>query len=60
MKSKSFDYRKVPNRTVPRKYWIKRPILQVTLSSGANHQQVVAWLTQARMIASSTLLSAGA
>jgi hypothetical protein len=29
-----YDYRKVPNHTVPKKDWIKRPLLQVTLHKG--------------------------
>jgi hypothetical protein len=41
MKSKSFDYRKVPDHTIPRKRWIKRPMLQVTLFNGMKHKQVV-------------------
>src|SRR6266478_412083 len=41
MKSKSFDYRKVPDRTVPRKRWMKRPLLQVTLFNGTQRKQVV-------------------
>ena len=41
MKSKNFDYRKVPDHTIPRKRWIKRPMLQVTLFNGMKHKQVV-------------------
>jgi hypothetical protein len=41
MKSKTFDYRKIPNHAIPRKRWIKRPMLQVTLSNGSMHQQIV-------------------
>ena len=41
MKSKSFDYRKIPNLTMPRKRWIKRPMLQVTLLNGTKRKQVV-------------------
>jgi len=41
MKSKSFDYRRIPNHTIPRKHWIKRPMLQLTLFNGAKWQQVV-------------------
>src|SRR6266545_4034748 len=41
MKSKTFDYRKIPNLTIPRKRWIKRPMLQVTLFVGPKHQQIV-------------------
>jgi hypothetical protein len=41
MKSKSFDYRKIPNHAVPRKLWIKRPMLQVTLFNGTKRQQIV-------------------
>src|SRR6266403_4598717 len=41
MKSKIFDYRKIPNHAVPRKRWIKRPMLQVTLVNGTTHQQIV-------------------
>ena len=41
MKSKSFDYRKIPNHTVPRKRWIKRPMLQVTLFNGTKHREIV-------------------
>jgi hypothetical protein len=41
MKSKSFDYRRIPNHMIPRKHWIKRPMLQVTLLKGAKRQQVV-------------------
>src|SRR5437870_11795285 len=44
MKSKTFDYRKVPNHAVPRKRWIKRPMLQVTLFNGTTHQQIVCLL----------------
>jgi hypothetical protein len=44
MKSKTFDYRKVPNRTVPRRHWIKRPMLQLTLFNGVRAQQVVCLL----------------
>ena len=41
MKSKSFDYRKVPDHTVPRTRWIKRPMLQVTLFNGMKRKQVI-------------------
>lgn len=41
MKSKTFDYRKVPDHTMPRKRWMKRPLLQVTLFNGTKHKQVV-------------------
>jgi hypothetical protein len=41
MKSKSFDYRKIPNHAVPRKRWIKRPMLQVTLVNGTKRHQIV-------------------
>ena len=41
MKSKSFDYRKIPNHAIPRKRWIKRPMLQVTLFNGIQRQQLV-------------------
>ena len=41
MKSRSFDYRKIPNYLVPRQRWIKRPMLQVTLFNGMKRQQVV-------------------
>ena len=41
MNSKSFDYRKVPDHTVPRKHWIKRPMLQVTLFNETKYQQIV-------------------
>lgn len=41
MKSKSFDYRKVPDLTIPRKRWIKRPMLQVTLFNGTKRKQVI-------------------
>jgi len=41
MKSKSFAYRKIPNLTVRRKRWIKRPMLQVTLHNGTKRKQVV-------------------
>lgn len=41
MKSKNFDYRKVPDLTIPRKRWIKRPMLQVTLFGGTKHEQVI-------------------
>src|SRR5947208_11940848 len=44
MKSKTFDYRRIPNLTIPRKRWIKRPLLQVTLSNGTKRQQVVCLL----------------
>ena|SRR2546423_9015079 len=41
MKSKIFDYRKIPNHAVPKKHWIKRPMLQLTLINGTKRQQVV-------------------
>src|SRR5437867_12765324 len=41
MESKSFDYRKIPNLTIPRKRWIKRPMLQATLFNGTKYQQIV-------------------
>ena len=41
MKSKSFDYRKIPNHAIPRKRWIKRPMLQVTLFNGLKRKQVI-------------------
>jgi hypothetical protein len=41
MKSKSFDYRKIPNHAVQRKRWIKRPMLQVTLFNGTKHHEIV-------------------
>ena len=41
MKSKSFDYRKIPNHAIPRRRWIKRPMLQVTLFNGTQRKQVV-------------------
>ena len=41
MKSKSFDYRKIPNHAVPRKRWIKRPMLQVTPVNGTKRHQIV-------------------
>jgi hypothetical protein len=41
MKSKSFDYRKIPNHALSRKRWIKRPMLQVTLFNATKHQQIV-------------------
>ena len=41
MKIKSFDYRKIPNNAIPRKRWIKRPMLQVTLLNGTKHRQIV-------------------
>src|SRR6266853_1191613 len=41
MKSKSFDYRKIPNHAIPRRRWVKRPMLQVTLFNGTKHQQIV-------------------
>jgi hypothetical protein len=41
MKSKSFDYRKIPNHAVPRKRWIKRPMLQVTFVNGTKRHQIV-------------------
>jgi hypothetical protein len=44
MKSKSFDYRKVPDHTIPRKHWIKRPMLQVTVFNGTKHRQIVCLL----------------
>ena len=40
MKSKSFDYRRVPDRTITRKRWIKRPMLQVTLVNGTKRHQI--------------------
>lgn len=39
MKSKTFDYRRVPDHTIPRKRWIKRPMLQVTLFSTTKRKQ---------------------
>ncbi len=41
---KTFDYRRIPNYELPRKRWIKRPLLQVTLSNGMKRQQVVCLL----------------
>ncbi len=41
MKTKTFDYRKIPNYSVPKKRWIKRPMLELTLFNGAKRQQVV-------------------
>src|SRR5436190_15791354 len=41
MKSKTFDYRTIPNYAIPRKRWIKRPMIQITLFNGTNRQQVV-------------------
>lgn len=41
MKAKSFDYRRIPNHQLPKKRWIKRPMLQVTLTNGSKRQQVV-------------------
>jgi hypothetical protein len=41
MKAKSFDYRKIPNHQLPKKRWIKRPMLQVTLTNGSKRQQVL-------------------
>lgn len=41
MKTKTFDYRKIPNHQLPKKRWIKRPMLQVTLSNGGRRQHVV-------------------
>lgn len=41
MKPKTFDYRKVPDHTIPRKRWIKRPLLQVTLFNGIQRKQVI-------------------
>jgi hypothetical protein len=41
MKTKTFDYRKVPNFQLPKKRWIKRPELQVTLSNGTKKQQII-------------------
>lgn len=35
------DYRKVPDYAVPKKQWIKRPLLQVTLSKGAKHVNLI-------------------
>lgn len=36
-----FDYRKEPDRTKPKKEWIKRPKIQVGLHSGDNHVQLI-------------------
>ena len=41
MKSKTFDYRRIPNLSTPRKRWIKRPLLQVTLFNGIKQKQIV-------------------
>lgn len=41
MKSKRFDYRKIPNHAISRKRWIKRPMLQLTLFNGTKHRQIV-------------------
>ena len=41
MKSKKFDYRKVPDLSIPRRRWIKRPMLQVTLFGGTRRKQVI-------------------
>jgi hypothetical protein len=41
MTSKSFDYRRIPDHTLPRKRWMKRPMLQVTLFNGTKRQQIV-------------------
>ena len=41
MRSKTFDYRKIPNYGIPKKRWIKRPMLQLTFFNGAKRQQVV-------------------
>jgi hypothetical protein len=39
VKSKTFDYRRVPDHTIPRKRWIKRPMLQVTLFSETRRKE---------------------
>ncbi|SRR5688572_21253409 len=44
MKTKTFDYRRVPDFTVPRKRWIKRPLLQVTLINGDRRKQQICLL----------------
>lgn len=41
MESKTFDYRKVPDHNIPRKRWMKRPMLQITLFKGGKHRQIV-------------------
>jgi len=38
---KRFDYRKIPDRTSPSKFWVKRPKLQVTLFNGSKRQVVI-------------------
>jgi hypothetical protein len=40
MKTTTFDYRKIPNFGIPKKRWIKRPMLQLTLFNGAKQQVV--------------------
>ncbi|PYS85797.1 MAG: hypothetical protein DMF70_03600 [Acidobacteria bacterium] len=44
MTSRSFDYRRIPDHTIPRKRWMKRPMLQVTLLNGTQRKQVVCLL----------------
>jgi len=36
-----FDYRKEPDRTKPKKQWIKRPKIQVGLHNGSKHVQLI-------------------
>ncbi len=36
-----FEYRKEPDRTKPKKEWIKRPKIQVGLHNGDNHVQLI-------------------
>ena len=38
---KRFDYRKIPDYTLPRRQWVKRPMLQVTLFNGERRQTVI-------------------
>lgn len=38
---KRFDYRKIPDHTQPKRLWLKRPMLQVTLSNGTKRQVVI-------------------
>lgn len=35
------DYRKIPNYSIPKKQWVKRPLLQVTLFNGNRRTNVV-------------------
>ena len=36
-----FDYRKVPTAATPKKHWVKKPLLQVSLLNGGRRTNVV-------------------